>query len=705
MDHVFGQKDTFFARYSYEDYRLKRPKGRLPAVFPSNPEQAKLYDLGPWVAGFQNTNVAASGLSVNETHIFAPSLVNEFRTGYARTNSFTVPSDYGHNAAAGLGIQNINVSQYTSGIPNLHIQNFTGLGGGPDWLPAHPVDTEIQLEDALSWVKGRHQLKFGFRGVREFDMPYTNSETRGDIYFNDNFSNNSLDPSAEAGSGLATLLLGYSTSGQRGIPAHAFLSNRLSMVRIRSRRLEGESAAYVNLGVFAMIFSPRQPRKHNHLANFDPRYRHIDLRQGQRSVPYRQCTNALQQLCTSLGFAYDAAGNGKTVIRGGYAIVYFPLPLSASNELGEHVPYIVSQGYTPPPYPTEMASIPTIGNPFGPPTTVQPLTTAQLNAANPYVLGEAFANQTPYMQTYSFNVQRQVTPSLLFQVGYAGSRGVHLLEAFNINEVEPGPGDLASRRLIQPLNNVSTIYYMFPRNSSNYNSLQIKLEKRMSRGLQFLVSYTWSKSLDYNVNEASGGGYVYTPQTYTNQKAGYGLSGFDLEHRFVASWVYELPFGAGRQFATSGLLSRIVGGWEFDGIGTFQSGYPFSVSLANGVNNGAPSWPDRICSGQISNPDPSAWFDTSCFAAPPANTYGNVSRTPLRGPGEVDFDMALAKSTTINEQLKLQFRAEAFNVFNHPVFSLYTNSDWGLIGLPDANVITGTAVDNREFQLSLKLTF
>ena len=187
-----------------------RLEGETSCCLPSNPAQAKLYDLGPWVAGFQDTKIAANGLSINETHIFSPNLVNEFRTGSARLNSFTVPSDYGHDAATGLGIQNINLSQYTSGIPNLHMrisQDWVAVRIG--FLP-HPVDNEIQLEDGLSWVKGRHSLKFGFRGVRSWDMPYTNSETRQEIYiFNDNFTNNPMNPSAEGGSGIATLLLGY----------------------------------------------------------------------------------------------------------------------------------------------------------------------------------------------------------------------------------------------------------------------------------------------------------------------------------------------------------------------------------------------------------------------------------------------------------------------------------------------------------------
>jgi hypothetical protein len=240
---------------------------------------------------------------------------------------------------------------------------------------------------------------------------------------------------------------------------------------------------------------------------------------------------------------------------------------------------------------------------------------------------------------------------------------------------------------------------------SNYNSLQIKAQRNMSHGMQFLVSYTYSKSLDYAGSEASGDGMVYGPQTITDRKAGYGLSGFDLTNRVVGNWIYQLPFGPGHQFVSNGFLSQVVGGWEFNGIGTLQSGYPFSVSMATGVTNGASSWPNQVCSGKLSRPDPSAWFNMSCFVPPPTNTYGDVSRSPLRGPGTTNFDMALAKTFKITEHVNLAFRAEGFNIFNTPNFALYSNGDWGLIGLPDANTLTGTFIDNREFQLSLKLTF
>jgi hypothetical protein len=182
-----------------------------------------------------------------------------------------------------------------------------------------------------------------------------------------------------------------------------------------------------------------------------------------------------------------------------------------------------------------------------------------------------------------------------------------------------------------------------------------------------------------------------------------GPSGFDVRHRAVISYVYELPFGEGRRWMSDagGFLRSVVGGWQLSGITTMTTGRPFSVSLQTGVNNGAPSWPDRLGSGRLDNPTVDLWFNPADFVAPPPNTYGNAGRGILYGPGHVNFDTSLSKRFSVVGGSNVEFRWDVFNLFNHPGFG-FPNS---AIGNPNAGRIATTIVDNRSMQFAFKLNF
>jgi hypothetical protein len=391
------------------------------------------------------------------------------------------------------------------------------------------------------------------------------------------------------------------------------------------------------------------------------------------------------------------------VLRAGYGRSFFPVPHAAGNLLDQNVPDSISQNYSVETNPLDFSPsrVPRLSNPFPAIVPVKPQTTAELNAANPLVFGHAFSNETPHMDTWQVSYERQITNTLMAEVAYAGSKGSNLIWAGNINEVQPGPGTQASRRLIQPLSNVATILYFDTNNESWYHGLQAKLNKRFSHGLQFLVSYTWSKSLDLAGSPASGGGAVGGPQSVTLFQQSKGPSGFDVRHRFVTSYVWDLPFGEGRRFASGGLLKPILENWQFSGIVTLSTGRPFTVFLNTGVNNGAPSWPNQIGDGKLDDPGPDLWFDVSDFEAPPPNTYGNSGRGVLNAPGTQTIDVSLSRIFPIGDRFKLQFRADAFNLFNTPQFG-FPNQN---IGSPTAGRITSTIADNRSMQFALKLDF
>lgn len=705
LDYRISDKDSMFFRYSYEYFSFTNPaSGQGACCLPTPASAAQQFQLGPYVAGPQTTNLAAQGAALNETHIFSPTLLNEYRMGFARTNPYTVPSGYGLASATSLGIQGINISHFTSGLPNLNIQDFTGIASGAAFLPANPKQTNIQFEDNLSWTKGTHQMKFGFRYIRELVTPFTNTNTRGTISFNDNFTNNPVN--AVGGSGIATLLLGYSTGGSRGFLITPYYMTNQEFAGFFQDDWKATSRLTFNLGLRYDVFTPDVEIR-NRLVNFNFNTLSLVYAGVNGTSDTAGVQTRYNDLAPRFGFAYDLTGKQTTILRGGFAISYFPGPFSGSNELGQQVPYTISQNYAVNTYPLSFTNVPQIQNLFPPIAPIQPMNTAELNAASPAVIGHQFNNLTPYMESWNIDIEHQISSSTMLEVAYAGSRGVHLTYCYNPNEVLPGtPGvdsasSLASRRIIQPLNNVSNMTQCDERNMSNYHGLQVKVTKHYSHGMSALLSYTYSRSLDYGGSAASGGGAVGNPQTITNLAAGYGPSGFDQMHRFVGSYTYELPFGKGRKWLQQGIASYILGGWEVDGIVTFASGLPFTVYLNSGVNFGAPSWPNRIASGTLSNPQQSLWFNPAAFKAPPPNTYGNSARGVLYGPTTSNWDLSMLRHIPIWERISMELRMDFFNAFNTPNFG-FPNAN---IGSPTVGVITSTVNDNRDLQASVRIVF
>lgn len=745
IDYHASDRDSAFGRFSYERFIQSAPNplvgGQGTCCLPT-PAAAAKFDLGPYVAGIQNTTLIAQGLSLNETHLFSPAVFNEFRTGYARTNPFTTQSDFGHSSSTSLGITGLNISPFTTGLPNVTVgsscgSEFTCLQGGTAFLPANPRQTDIQFEDTLSISKGNNQVKVGFRYVRVLASPFTNTTTRGALTFGDNFTNSGT--AAAGGSGLASILLGLPNAGSRNFLQVPYYITNVQYAGFVQDDWKVTPRLTLNLGLRYDVFTP-DVEKNNKLANFDfskLAFLFAGVNGTSRSAGIQ---TRYGNLGPRLGLAFDLDGKGSTVLRAGFGISYFPDPFSASDELGQNPPFTISQTFSSPAtFPlaasfapsnqctatnTSASCQPVINNPFpqgAVALSAATLTnTALLNAAAPAIVAHSMTNQTPNMQTFTFGVEHQTRAGLV-EVAYAGSHSLHLTYIYNPNEVgliQPGgPTSTTLRRLIQPLNNISTWVQADEINASNYNSLQTKYTVRNIRGLTALISYTFSKSLDYGGSAASGGGSAGNPQTITNLRAGYGASGFDQKHRLVSSLAYELPFGGGRQFLTHGLLSHVVGGFEVDAITTYGSGAPFTVGLNSGVNSGSPSFPNRIgARGKIDHGNPLKFFDTTlcpvntttlangtpcAFQIPVANTYGNSARSTLYGPSTKNWDIGLQRRVKLYESKSVNFKLDAFNAFNTPNFATPNAA----LGSGTAGQITGTVQDNRDLQASATLYF
>jgi hypothetical protein len=700
VDHRISDRDSFFVRFNYGKFRLDAPQGQANCCLPTPPDAASRFDLGPFVAGIQNTKLTTHGAAFNYSKVVTPSLVNELRVGYAKTEPFTTQSDFGHQSATSLGIRGINVNEITTGLPNINVTNFTGLSGGPAFLPVNPSQFHYQIENALIWLNGRHQWKFGYRIVDRRPSPLTHDNTRSAITFGTSFVNNPQTNSG--GTGLAALLLGYFNNASRGflldvpkfrvVEQSAFVQDDFKV----SNRLT------VNAGLRYEIFhAPTE--ENNRLANFD--YENFRMIYAGEDGVSRSANKKTQygNFAPRLGITYKLTDDGATILRTGFGITYFPSPYAAGNINHINVPFAISQNVSHETNPLDFSRVRTIADPFPPIVPVQPRTTAELIAANPRVSGHSFENETAYTEQWHLGIDRQLFSSMLLELEYAGSASKHMVLCYNPNEVQPGPGSQDSRRLLRAIPNVNNMLQCDPRNRSTYHAGTLKLQKRFSDGLQFLVSYTYGKSLDYGGSAASGGGEVGNGQTITNMDAWHGPSGFDVRHRAVISYVYELPFGRDRRWMSEsgGLLQGVVGGWQLSGITTLTTGRPFTVLLQTGVNNGAPSWPNRIGSGKLDDPTVDLWFNPADFVAPPQNTYGDSGRGILYGPGHVNFDASLSKRFAIAGGANAEVRWDAFNVFNHPGFGFPNRS----IGNPSAGRISTTIVDNRSMQFALKVTF
>jgi hypothetical protein len=305
----------------------------------------------------------------------------------------------------------------------------------------------------------------------------------------------------------------------------------------------------------------------------------------------------------------------------------------------------------------------------------------------------------PYVQQWTLSVQKEIVPGLLWEGNYVGNHGVKLWGVFEGNQPAPGAGSVNNRRPLAQFTRGSIIRGE-PWVSSSYQGLSTRLEKRFSKGLSFLASYTFGKSLDTLTNvdlcdgcvNSSGSGSI---QDMNNRKANRGPSDHNVPQRFVFSGGWELPFAPGNVIAR---------GWAVSGILSLSSGLPFTLNLPfDNAGTGNINWPNRVRDGRLDSRSIDRWFETDAFVFPQQFTFGNAGRNYLTGPGTKTVDISLQRNfkLPINDGSRLEFRAEAFNLFNTPQFGI----PGATLQNPTFGVIGGTASPNRQMQFGLRLLF
>lgn len=313
--------------------------------------------------------------------------------------------------------------------------------------------------------------------------------------------------------------------------------------------------------------------------------------------------------------------------------------------------------------------------------------------------------KTPYTSEWNFGIQQQIGATTALSVDYVGSHGSRLdLNTF-FNTATPGPGPQAARR---PYSYITPTNFERTNGRSSYEALEVSLNRRMSHGLSYLVSYTWGKSIDISCSGWAGVEGCANQDPY-NTNADKSVSAYDLTHIYSNSVVYELPFGKGRRFA-SGLqaLDYAVGGWQTNAILSLHSGTPYTLGvsgdIANTGNSNNAGYYERlnlVGDPHLDNPTPSQWFNTKAFAVPASFTYGNLGRNTFRTDWSRNMDFSVFREFRVHEGIRLQFRAEAFNVTNSVVWgtpvSNFTNASFGKV--------LSVANSPRQLQFALKLRF
>ncbi len=429
---------------------------------------------------------------------------------------------------------------------------------------------------------------------------------------------------------------------------------------------------------------------------------------GDSRLPRSLQTTDRNNVAPRAGFAWKAPL--AIVVRGGFGIFFAQdEAFGVSQRMTNNPPFVGAGGYNIVSDQLNVAStIPLSGTLPPQPRPVDPATYRFDPRATAQIRSWPSRYTIPYVEQWNLTLQKEFTKNLVWELGYVGNHGVKLYGAYEGNQPAPGPGSVNNRRPLSAIT-AASILRMEPWVTSSYQGLSTRIERRFSKGLSLLAVYTFGRSLDMQSNvdlcdgctNSSGSGNVVNAR---NRRLNYGLSDQQTAHRFVFSGLWDLPFGKGKTLLTRGAPNYIAGGWALSGITTLSSGLPFTLNLNfDNANTGNTNWPNRIRRGTAENPTVDRWFDTAAFLFPPQYAQGNAGRNILTGPGIAGTDLSLQRNFRLlwGETSRLEFRAEAFNLFNTPQFG----QPGVTLGTAQFGAIGSTARSNRQMQLGLRLLF
>jgi len=661
-DQNIGNTVRLSVRYNWHDSVNSNPLGALLPT--QSVDQPRV-----------NTNTL-----VSYTHTLSPNLLNDFRIGYHRVNFDTVnPFLVNGLASAGadLGIPGFNgdVQYNNPGLPTIDLTNaFAGLGGGgTNW---YQFDKTFQMSDVAAYNRGSHNVRFGFDLRRLETGRRAANDPRGRFNFTGDMTGH---PVADFMLGLPRTVIPPTDQiqGDVGGWRNGFFVNDVWQA---SRDLT------FSLGLRYELNTPVQT--YAGLASMLADDFETIIPSSFPAVGFQFSEPNHKDIAPRLGATYRL--NGKTVLRAGYGIYYNPNQMNSFTFLTNNPPIAAVATFSSDPANPTLSFEQPFGavGPGGPPDMISP--TRELPNAR--------------KDQWSADVQRELWSGAALDVQYVGSNTSHLDRSFFNNTPQPGPGPVDPRRPSQRFRSRRIIQNDL---IADYDAVSVILRKRMSRGLQADVHYTWSRTRDMSTHSNGGG------QTMNNYDiwADYGPANWDVPHRFVANYIYDVPF---LKSSPNPILKYVVAGWQIGGVTTIQSGTPINVTIAaDRANIGITGLqrPDLVgavpaldCQESPTNRDLINCFDPSAFAMPAQYTFGNAPRNVLRGPKAMVTDLSLVKNVPLSGAMRVQIRAEVFNAFNTVNYG-NPNAVFGTATFGRISATNTTYPNMRQVQLGAKLMF
>lgn len=700
VDWTPSSKDTLFMRYN-DSTRNRDIPGYLGGLAD-----------GTSTSAWGNQILRSYSDVLGWTHILNQNMVNEFRFGWVRDFSYAQQQPYTLKQFAGDFVPGIPADPAIGGgIPLTQFSNYA-FEGSPDFLPKQQVPMQYQYNDTFSVVRGRQTWKFGasiYAPMRNLfqDEP----GTRGDLGFTGVFTcQHSAPGKCVSGTGIsyADGFLGYTQSTQ--LTNVFFVDQRLWMA---SGFFEDDWKATpkltFNLGLRYDFATPALEGR-NRMADFSPSSGSLIFAKGGSLQDQAIVHPNAKNFGPRFGFAFSP--DTKTVFRGGYGIYYTLFErVGSEDELALNPPFLINKTLTSN---TAPVLTPSVGFPSN---FLDPATVNFSNLTSFHIRSQPVTDPDPYVQQWSFGIQRQIGQDWAAEVDYVGTKSTHLDVIRDFNQPLIAGGVSTG---VVPYPNFGQIEWTSPNGAGIYNGLQASLTHRMTSGLELRAAFTHSRSIDNTPEELeSNSGDAPDGRNY---RAWFGPSDFDIPNRVAVSYVYDLPFGLGQKMLQHGPAAWLLGNWETNGVYTFYSGHPFQINENDGNHNSildpygyTTATPDQVAKPRVVG-DPDCWFfaakDSACAAKAPGGAtdayvttavgaIGNVGRNPLRGPHIDVLDASLLRNFPIAEGWNIQARWEVFNLTNTPEF-----------GQPNGNItsggvssITSLAGDPRVMQFALRLSF